>query len=107
MHEAQPHVCTSHVEQDALAPPRQGQASEMWPLQNLSLLQTFVHSTPWVKVPARGRQLGPAHQDTAATAGPMLLLFSVTSVAEKLVYDARVCQGGGVPQVVVIPGNLP
>lgn len=37
----------------------------------------------------------------------MLLLASVTSVVEQLVYDARVCQGGHVPQVMVIPGNLP
>lgn len=37
----------------------------------------------------------------------LLLLLSVTSAVKKLFDDAWVCQGGDVPQIVVIFGNLP
>lgn len=37
----------------------------------------------------------------------MLLQFGVASVVEKLVYNARVYQGGDVPQISVILSNLP
>lgn len=36
----------------------------------------------------------------------MPLLFSITSVVEKVLDDARVRQGGDVPQVMVVLGNL-
>lgn len=37
----------------------------------------------------------------------MLLLFSVTSAAEKMFYDTWVCQSGDISQILVIFGNLP
>lgn len=105
MQEAGAQLYDTHLEDNAQAPPGHGHARETQP--PLSKVCTFT-SAGEGSPPGASSGSGPAHQDTAAAAVPLTpLLFSVTSVVEKVLDDSRVRQGGDVPQIMVILGNLP
>lgn len=117
MHEAEPQMYDTHLEHDTHTSPRHGHASETC-LSGAS--PSLVRNVCTFNSTGKGflprADSGYSRDLLVSTllllqfcsAGTsVLLLFSVTSAVEKMFYDARVCQGGDVPQILVIFGNLP